>query len=675
MRHLLLTLDADAPRGFERVPGLEPGHLRGGTFALWAGDPAAGEAAVRPFENRMPLLLVSPAADKAGLEHCAFNVYRLRVPAAMRDEACACACSILDLMRAVADADDRGQSLAIDLSRAADDRRRLSQEFATARANLLQELSERRTMEHALRDSEARYRMILDSVSDAILIDDPETGAITQVNRRMCELYKCTPQEALDLSFGDLSTGVPPYTHAEAITRMRLAAKGEPQIFEWHARDRQGRLFWADVTMRRADLAGQPRVIVTVRDISGRKAEQEAQRRLAAQMQHAQKLESLGFLAGAIAHDFNNHLTTILGNVDLANADRAATLPCQANLTEIEQAAKQAAELCRQLLAYAGKGRFVVQKMDLGELVQEMVYMLEVSVSRKAVMRYNLAPDLPPVDADAAQMRQMLLNLVVNAAESIGERTGEIAISTGVQHCDRTCLGDCLLGDTREPGVYVFLEVADSGAGMDPATLDRIFEPFFSTKFAGRGLGLAAVLGIVRGHGGAIRVTSEPNRGTTFRVLLPAATSAAATPPEPVATEEAPAAWRGTGTVLVVDDEESVRSMSRQMLERMGFRVLLASDGREAVQVFREVETAGTRIACVLLDLTMPQMDGEEAFRELRRLRQDATVVLMSGYSEQALAERFSGMGLSGFVQKPFRMAALQRKMADLLGCPPAAKR
>ena len=673
MRHILLTLAADAPRGFEHVAEILPRHLTGGTFALWANDPAAGEAALRPFEGHAPILLVVPTEEKAGLSHLSFSTYRLSLPAALRDEASTFASSILDLMRAAADADDRGQSLAIDLARAAEDRRRLSQEFNVARGNLLQELTERREVERALRESEERYRMILDSVSDAIFIHDPDTGAILQVNRRMCELYKCTPEQAIDLSVGDMSANVPPYTQAEAITRLRLAAMGVPQVFEWHARDLQKNLFWADVAMRRGNIGGQSRVIVTVRDITSRKAEEEAQRRMATQMQHTQRLESLGVLAGAIAHDFNNLLTAVLGNVDMATADLTPTASGHAYLQEIDRAARQAADLCRQLLAYAGKGDFSIQKLDLGHLVQEMVYMLEVSISKKAVLRYNLAPDLPQVEADAAQMRQVILNLIVNASEAIGERSGYVSVTTGVTHCDNNYLADCLLGDTRKAGVYVYLEVADNGYGMDPLTLDRIFEPFFTTKLAGRGLGLAAVLGIVRVHNGVVRVTSEPGKGTTFKVLLPALPTAIAAAEEENAGKEEPPeeslpAWRGSGTVLVVDDEESVRTIARQMLERMGFRVVLAGDGSEAVQVFRDMETSGERITCVLLDLTMPHMDGEEAFRELRRLRKDVTVVLASGYSEQALADRFAGMGMSGFLQKPYRLASLQRKMADLLG-------
>ena len=673
MRHTLLTFDDHAPRGFERVEKLLPHHATRGALALWTQDAAAGEAAIRQLPGHPPVLLVVPVAASAGLTRLAFNICRLNLPESMRDEAVASAAGILDLMRAVADADDRGRSLAIDLARAAEDRQRLSHEFSMARSNLEQELAERREVERALLESEAHYRVILDSVSDAILIHDPDTGAILQVNRRMCELYKCTQEKAIDLTIGDISANVPPYTQAEAITHLRLATSGVPQMFEWHARDCQGRLFWVDVVMRCVDICGQARVIVTVRDISARKTEDELQRRTVTQMQHTQRLESLGVLAGAIANDFNNLLTAVLGNVDLATADQAPAAPNSAYLQEIDRAARQAAELCRQLQTYAGKGSSAIQKLDIGQLVQEMVYMLDVSISRRSALRYHLASGLPHIEADPSQLRQVVLNLVVNASEAAADRDNQVSIATGVMSCDSACLSEYLLGDTRKAGEYVFIEVSDTGTGMTPATLDRIFEPFFSTRLAGRGLGLATVLGIVRAHNGAIRVTSIAGKGTTFRVLLPALPPAVAATAGEDAPGKAPAPWRGSGTVLVVDDEESVRTIARQLLERLGFRVVLASDGSDALHLFRDTEALGQPVRCVLLDLTMPHMDGEEVFRELRSMRQDVTVILASGYSEEAQAERFAGLGLSGFLQKPYRLASLQRKMAALVSSGTAA--
>jgi PAS domain S-box-containing protein len=381
---------------------------------------------------------------------------------------------------------------------------------------------------------------------------------------------------------------------------------------------------------------------------------------LEAQVQQAQKLESLGILAGGIAHDFNNLLTAILGHANLALMDLAPESPARDSLREIDKASGRAAELCRQMLAYAGKGRFVVEPINLSRLIEELAHLLQVSISKKVLLRCQLAGELPEIDADAAQMRQVAMNLVINAAESIGDTEGVIAISTGVMECGREYLRSSQLVEPPAPGRYVFLEVTDTGCGMDAETLGRIFDPFFTTKFAGRGLGLAAVLGIVRSHRGTLKVESERGRGTTFRVLFPAGAGAAA-PAEPGARQ---LPWRGTGTILLVDDEEPVRNVAGRMLERCGFTVLCAGDGLEAVELFR---AHASEIVCVLLDLAMPRMDGEETCRELRRIRPDVRVVLASGYSDQEIAQRFVDAGLSGFIEKPYRFDALGAVLRDAL--------
>ena len=388
---------------------------------------------------------------------------------------------------------------------------------------------------------------------------------------------------------------------------------------------------------------------------------EEQRRHLETQVLQAQKLESLGVLAGGIAHDFNNLLTGVLGNAQLAQYDLPPVSPVREYVEEIEQAARRAAELCRQMLAYSGKGRFVVQPIDLSEVVEEMGHLLEVSISKKAALKCDLAEGLPAITADATQIRQIILNLITNASEALGEHSGVISVSTGVMDCDRVYFRTTYLDEDLPEGRYVYVEVADTGCGMDQDTCGKIFEPFFTTKFTGRGLGLAAVLGIVRGHRGAIRVYSEPGEGTTFKVLFPAVDQ----PATPHRGETAaPEELRGTGTVLLVEDEEHVRKTGQHMLERMGFTVLTAVDGREGVRVFRE---HADEIDCVLLDLTMPNMDGVEAFQELRRIREGVPVILASGYNEQDATQRFTGKGLAGFVQKPYGMQDLQAKMGAFL--------
>jgi CheY-like chemotaxis protein len=288
--------------------------------------------------------------------------------------------------------------------------------------------------------------------------------------------------------------------------------------------------------------------------------------------------------------------------------------------------------------------------------------MLEISVSKKATLRYFFAEDLPPVEADATQMRQVIVTLITNASEALGDESGVISVSTGCMECERADLAASYLDDNLPEGRYVYLEVSDTGCGMDAEMQTKIFDPFFTTKFLGRGLGLAAVLGIVRGHKGAIKVSSEPGRGTTFKILLPAMEWASG---DWVQNAEQRAPRREGGTVLLVDDESYVRDVGSQMLDLLGFQVLTAADGREALEVFRR---HGGEIDLVILDLSMPVMGGEETFRELRRLRSDVRVILSSGYDEQEVTPRFAGKGLAGFVQKPYTVAKLEQTLSRVLG-------
>ncbi len=383
-------------------------------------------------------------------------------------------------------------------------------------------------------------------------------------------------------------------------------------------------------------------------------AEQE-RRRLEAQMLQTQKLESLGVLAGGIAHDFNNLLTSVIGYCDLARGEVAGNPAAREFIDEAVTGARRAAELTQQMLAYSGKGTLVVGPVQLSKLVTDITRLLEVSISKKCVLRYNLMENLPTCRGDATQLRQVIMNLIINASDAIGDRSGVIALTTGVAWCDSAYLAENFVDDKLPEGLYVHLEVADTGSGMSHETRQRIFDPFFTTKFTGRGLGLAAVLGIVRGHGGAIRVYTELGRGTTFKMLLPAEQQVAQ---QTSASAEEPTPWSGTGSVLVIDDEESIRGLTRHMLMQMGLEVVTASDGREGVELFRQMADSNP---LVLLDLTMPHLDGAAAFAQLRRIRADVRVILMSGYNEQSIAAQFAGKGLIGFIQKPFRLNELRQ--------------
>jgi signal transduction histidine kinase/ActR/RegA family two-component response regulator len=396
--------------------------------------------------------------------------------------------------------------------------------------------------------------------------------------------------------------------------------------------------------------------IELVENVTETRKLQAERERLDARVREAQKMESLGILAGGIAHDFNNLLMGILGNVDLALTKTVPESPARPFLQRIDTAAQRAADLTNQMLAYSGRGRFIVEPINLSRLVEEIGHLLATVVSKGATLRYNLAAELPPVEADATQLRQVVMNLITNASDAIGNAEGMISVSTGLVDADEAYLTGLWSRENLAAGRYVFVEVTDNGAGMGAETRARIFDPFFSTKQTGRGLGLAAALGIVRGHKGGIRVYSEPGKGTTIKVLLPAAAGAALpTTGGPVGAEAAEGG-PGHGLILVVDDEEIVRETTRLMLEENGFSVLSANDGVEAVELYRG--RAG-EIAAVLLDMTMPRMGGEEAFRELRRIDPTVAVILSSGFTEQEALNHFAGKGLAGFLQKPYRAREL----------------
>ncbi len=398
-------------------------------------------------------------------------------------------------------------------------------------------------------------------------------------------------------------------------------------------------------------------------DVTERLAEEQRRQEFERQVYEAQKLESLGLLAGGIAHDFNNMLVGILGNAGLAREEIPATSPAVECLDDIELAARRASELSRQLLAYAGRGKFVVRPLSVRSLIEEMTQLIEVSLPKNVHLRLYLGDADAVVEADAAQLRQVVLNLIVNGAEAIGSRSGAITISCGGMFCDEDYLYSSFGVDDLPEGRYVTIEISDTGSGMDAETLARIFDPFFSTKRHGRGLGLAAVVGIVRGHGGALRVYSEVGRGSTFKLLLPASVD---DPPSHGSLDDSREQLDalGGGTVLVVDDEEAVRTVARRALVRMGLEVLTAEDGRAGLAIY---EARRDEIALVLLDMMMPGMGGKETLTELRRVDPGVRVVLTSGYNEQDAISQFAGRGLVGFLQKPWQPKELRELVVRAL--------
>jgi PAS domain S-box-containing protein len=383
-------------------------------------------------------------------------------------------------------------------------------------------------------------------------------------------------------------------------------------------------------------------------DVTDSRQAEQARRALETRALQSQKLESLGVLAGGIAHDFNNLLTSILGHASLALADLPPDAPARASVQQVIDSAHDAAELTRQMLAFAGHGSINLRLLDLSASIEEMAPLLEISVSKKAIVEQRLAHDLPQIASDPTQLRQILIALATNASEAIGDRQGRITISTSLMRCSRAFLDQAQCEGHLPEGYYVCLTVSDTGCGIDEAVAPKIFEPFFTTKFTGRGLGLAAVLGIVRAHHGGIRVESRPGVGTTFQVLLPPCNQRA----EALARKVEPAgSWHGSGLALVADDEDFVRASAVRILKRAGFEVVSAGDGLEAID---QARAHGTAVRLVLLDASMPRVDGLEAFREIRRLCPEAKVILSSGYTEQEITGKLPEAEVDGFAQKPY---------------------
>jgi PAS domain S-box-containing protein len=518
------------------------------------------------------------------------------------------------------------------------------------------DISERRAREELMKISEGKFRTIVESSPLAMYfyrLDASGDLILTGANPSADRIIGISHTELINKRIED---AFPNLTDTDVPEMYRKIARGAigPQSFEIAYNDgRIGGNYQVQVYQTEPDC-----IAVDFMDITDRKRAEDERLKLEQQLLHAQKLESLGVLAGGIAHDFNNILMAIMGNADLALMRINKESPAVENLHRIEKAAAQAADLAKQMLAYSGKGRFVIENININNLLEEMLHMLEVSISKKAVLRLNLTEYLPSVEADATQMRQIVMNLVINASEAIGDKSGVIAITTGCMDCDRSYLKDVWLDENITAGLYVYLEIADTGCGMTKETLSKLFDPFFTTKFTGRGLGMAAVLGIVRGHKGAIKVYSELGKGTSFKILLPASNR----PAELFDTSNSTTHWQGNGTVLLVDDEETVRGIGSEMLKELGFDTITANDGREAVEIFRNTPD----IAFVILDLTMPHMDGEQCFRELRQLKPDIKVIMSSGYNEQEVTQKFVGKGLAGFIQKPYRMTTLEEKIRKL---------
>ncbi|MBJ6725182.1 PAS domain S-box protein [Geomesophilobacter sediminis] len=554
---------------------------------------------------------------------------------------------------------DEVGALAASINEMSSQVKQKTHDLEIANEDLAVKLVERDAAVESLKSSESKFRSFVDHSFDVIFVLDAQ-GVFQFVSRSWEQHFGYPASEVIGQEFAPCvhpDDVAPCFEYLSQI--LSTGEGGTSPAYRVRCADGSWRLFMANGTLYR-DASGRVLYLGIGHDITDQRKAEEERLSLERQLLHAQKLESLGVLAGGIAHDFNNLLMAILGNADLALMRIGNDSPGAENLRKIEQASARAADLAKQMLAYSGKGKFLVEKIDLNQLLKDMVSMLEVSVSKKAALRLNLHDPIPAIEADITQIRQVVMNLVINASEAIGEVNGVITLTTGSLDCDQNYLKGVWLNDHIRAGRYVCLEVTDTGCGMDKETMGKIFDPFFTTKFTGRGLGMAAVLGIVRGHNGGINVYSEPGKGSMFKILLPAA--GALQPP--TATEQALKEWRGGGTVLLVDDEETVLDIASEMLQELGFDVVTARDGNEALALFRE---RSSKIVLVLLDLTMPHLDGEQCFHELRRIVPEVQVVMSSGYTEQEITRKFAGKGLAGFIQKPYTLKSLREVLVKVV--------
>ncbi|MBW2703670.1 MAG: response regulator [Deltaproteobacteria bacterium] len=533
----------------------------------------------------------------------------------------------------------------------------------------------KRLTERALQVSRDRYQALMEMSPDGIIASDLE-GKINFVNRRTLDL----------LGFGVVEEMLSVYERVQDINipeeRSRLeealrkvAESGAILRQECRVKTQDEHLLELEFSIALLrDEQGEPSgTICMARDISLRRRMESERRDLEAQVQHAQKLESLGLLAGGIAHDFNNLLSGVLGHASLARLDVSEDSPMAERLEKIEMAAKRAAKLTHEMLAYAGRGRFVIEDVDIEQLVNDMAELLQVSVSKKVQLTRSFEAGLPRVRGDTGQIQQVIMNLITNASEALGSTPGAIRLAAHRCRLEKDEVAHAGGREHVPSGKYICLEVEDEGEGMDEQTLSRMFEPFFSTKFTGRGLGLAAVQGIIRSHGGGISVDSRPGDGTRIRVYWPMAVHSRVDEVESSNLgREALARLIPQGGVLVVDDESLVRDVVAGALRRFGFEVWTAVDGLDGLRVF---EQHTDRIAVVVLDMTMPRMDGHEVFAALRSKRIDLPILLISGYHEDDALEALLKEPWTGFLPKPFvpddLLNALGMCLSDEIGINP----
>ncbi len=536
---------------------------------------------------------------------------------------------------------------------------------------ICRDVTDRTLAEAAAQAAQARYNQLFEEANDIVYTHDLQ-GYLTSLNKAGERLSGFRREELYRKRIFDIIVPEQREIVRKMVEQKMRAGEGATQ-YELEVTTKDGRRVPLEVSTRLILVGDRPVGVQGIgRDITERRHAEEQRLRLEQQILHAQKLEGLGVLAGGIAHDFNNLLVGVLGNAGLALRRLPKDSPLHAYLKRIETAAQRAAELTNQMLAYSGRSSFVVRPLNLAKIITEAPDLFRASVPRQIDLEFNCDPDLPSIVGDTAQFHQILVNLITNAAEAIGEHKGFIRVGTHAAEITAEMLREFYFQENCEPGAYVCLEVADNGCGMDADQFARVFDPFYTTKSMGRGLGLAAILGIVRGHRGAIHVESNPGKGTTFRLYFPVAAKIEAVLPSTAGTASglrrgasATGTWPGSGLLLIADDEEAVRVVAKEILERQGFTTLIAVDGREAIEMFTSHRD---EVAAALVDLSMPVINGQEVMEALRILRPSLPVIITSGYSEQEIMDRFQDSPPTAFIKKPYRSRELVMLMKKVLG-------
>lgn len=532
-----------------------------------------------------------------------------------------------------------------------------AQGHITSYDGLVHDITDRKREEEALRANEQRFRLLIEHMGDTLFLHD-NAGYILDVNQQACDSLGYSHDELLTLHLTKFDTG----HDLEALQQHWAEAEpGHPITMESVYRRKDGSEFPVEIRVTEFESGARRMFLSQARDITKRVRAEEQRRELESQVQQAQKYESLGVLAGGIAHDFNNLLMSIMGNAELAKGSAPEDSPASHHLFEIERACRRAADLCQQMLAYSGRGRFIIEHANLSWLAEEAVHSAIPTLPPGIALERHWDSNLPLLEGDPIQLRQVVRNILANAIEAMEDKTGIIRLTTGTRMLSRETLAKAISSQSLAEGQYVFLEIRDEGSGMAPDMLPKIFDPFFTTKFMGRGLGLAAVLGIMRGHSGAILIESTPGKGSVFTILFPAKLTSDA----PERKEHpAPQPWRGEGTILIIDDEDALRTIGQRVLERFGFTVITAADGEEGLERFL---ARNKEIAAIILDLTMPRMTGEEVLREIRRINPRVRVIITSGYSAEELEERFKDQNVTSFLQKPYPTLSLVEKLRQAL--------